>query len=390
MKVLVGITYYHPHLSGLTIYVERLSRALVARGHEVTVLTSRFDKALPREETIEGVRVVRVPVALRVSKGVIMPGYGMAANRLVRENDVISLHLPQFDAWGLALRGRVLRRPSVITYHCDLQLPTGLKNRFIDQVTYGANYVAGMAAQRVVAYTRDYAEHSRLVSRFKRKTVIIPPPVVMPAPTEAAVTAFRAEHSLGDGPLIGMAARFAAEKGVEVLLDAAPALIQRFPNLRILFAGPYTDIAGEEAYRSRLFPRIEALGERWKFLGALNPETEMPAFLGASDCLVVSSVNMTESFGLVQVEAMLCGTPVVASDLPGVRQPVLTTGMGEITPIGNGDALAAAITRILDNPLRYVRPRGEIEAIYDVERTVSMYERLFERQIAGARGGAPE
>ena len=102
MKILVALTYYRPHISGLTIYVERLARALAARGHSVTVLTSRFASHLPLREELDGVQVVRVPVAARISKGVLMPTIGFVANRLVWSHDVISLHLPQLDASGIA------------------------------------------------------------------------------------------------------------------------------------------------------------------------------------------------------------------------------------------------------------------------------------------------
>ncbi|MER3484925.1 MAG: glycosyltransferase family 1 protein, partial [Chloroflexota bacterium] len=94
MRVLLGLTYYRPHVSGLTIYVERLGRALAARGHQVTVLTSQYDRALPRDERVDGLRIIRVPVAFRVNKGVVMPTIGYWATRLAREHDVISLHLP--------------------------------------------------------------------------------------------------------------------------------------------------------------------------------------------------------------------------------------------------------------------------------------------------------
>ena len=100
VNILVALTYYRPHVSGLTIYVERLSRALVERGHQVTVLTSQYDRALPRRENLQGVAVVRVPVLMRVSKGVIMPTIGWHATEQVWKNDVISLHLPQLDAAG--------------------------------------------------------------------------------------------------------------------------------------------------------------------------------------------------------------------------------------------------------------------------------------------------
>jgi glycogen synthase len=70
MKILTVLTYYRPHTSGLTIYAERLARAFVKRGHQVTVMTTQYDPSLPREEMMDGVKVIRVPVAARVSKGV--------------------------------------------------------------------------------------------------------------------------------------------------------------------------------------------------------------------------------------------------------------------------------------------------------------------------------
>ena len=72
-------------------------------------------------------------------------------------------------------------------------------------------------------------------------------------------------------------------------------------------------------------------------------------FFAACDLLVCSSLNATESFGIVQIEALSQGTPVVASDLPGVRQPVLQTGRGRIVPVRNAGALAEAIIALLDD-----------------------------------------
>jgi glycosyltransferase involved in cell wall biosynthesis len=175
--------------------------------------------------------------------------------------------------------------------------------------------------------------------------------------------------------VLGFAARFAAEKGVETLLDALPTLIARFPGLVVLFAGPAA--VGEDAYRQRLAPAVARVGDRWHALGLLDPVREMPAFYGAVDCLVVPSLNSTESFGLVQGEAMLCGTPVVASDLPGVRAPVRWTGMGEIVPVADPPALADAIGRVLDDPARYRRPREEVAQRFGLDACLDRYERLF-------------
>jgi glycosyltransferase involved in cell wall biosynthesis len=383
VKVLLVLTYYHPHVSGLTIYVKRLAAALAQHGHQVTVLTSRYDRALPAAETIDGVRVVRVPVLLRISKGVIMPAFPWFAWRLIRQHDVVSVHLPQFEASLLALLGRLAGRPVVLTYHCDLQLPQGWFNRIVDRVVFVSNYLAGHLAQASVAYTQDFAQHSHFLSRFLSKVRVIPPPVIMPEPDPAAVEAFRAGHDLAGRPVVGMAARLATEKGVEVLIGAMPRLLQIFPRLKVLFAGQYRDVLGEEGYYNRLMPLIEQLGpEHWEFLGILA-QPQMPAFFAACDVLVVPSLNSTESFGLVQVEAMLCGTPSIASNLPGVRQPPRMTGMGEVTPIGDSAALAEAILRVIQHPEDYSRPRRLIEDTFSLERTVTGYEELFEALVAG-------
>jgi glycosyltransferase involved in cell wall biosynthesis len=383
VKVLLVLTYYHPHVSGLTIYVQRLATAMAKRGHQVTVLTSHYDPALPAEEVIDGVQVVRAPVLFRVSKGVIMPTFPLIAWRLIRQHDVVSIHLPQFEAGLLGLLGRLARRPLVLTYHCDLQLPKGWFNRVVDRVVFASNYLAGHLAQASVAYTEDFAEHSHFLSRFLDKVHVIPPPVVMPPPDPVSVEAFRAQHDLIDRQTVGIAARLATEKGVEVLIEAMPRLLVAFPRLKVLFAGQHEYVMGEEAYHGRLMPMIDQLGvEHWEFLGILT-QAQMPAFFAACDVLVVPSLNSTESFGLVQVEAMLCGTPSIASNLPGVRQPPIMTGMGEVTAIGDSDALAEAIIRIIQHPDNYARPRRFIEDAFSLERTVAGYEALFEALVSG-------
>jgi glycosyltransferase involved in cell wall biosynthesis len=383
VKVLLVLTYYHPHVSGLTIYAKRLATTLAQRGHQVTVLTSRYDQSLPAEETIDGVHVVRAPVLFRVSKGVIMPTFPFLAWRLVRQHDVVSIHLPQFEASLLGLLGRLAGRPVVLTYHCDLQLPTGWFNRVVDKVVFVSNYLAGKLAQAAVAYTQDFAQHSHFLSRFLDKVHVIPPPVIMPIPDPEAVKTFVIQHDLADRPVVGMAARLATEKGVEVLIEAMPRLLEAFPRLKVLFAGQYEAVMGEEVYYHRLMPMIQALGsDHWEFLGVLTQE-QMPAFYAACDVLVVPSLNSTESFGLVQVEAMLCGTPSIASNLPGVRQPPRMTGMGAVTPIGDSDALAEAIIRIIQDPGDYARPRDVIADTFSLERTVSGYEGLFEVLVSG-------
>jgi glycosyltransferase involved in cell wall biosynthesis len=379
MRILTALTYYRPHTSGLTIYAERLTRAFAERGHEVTVLTSQYEPGLPRYEQVDGVKIVRFPVILRVSKGVISPTIGRIATRLVRENDVVILHLPQFDAAGIALRGRLFGKPTVITYHCDLSLPAGAFNRIVNQVVHLMNHLAASFSDCIVTYTQDYADHSPYLTRHRKKLVIIPPPVELPGASTEEIASFKACHNPYDKhPVIGMAARFATEKGVEVLLDALPIVREVFPGALVLFAGQYQDVLGEQDYYRRLLPGITSLREEggWEFLGVLSPE-EMASFYSNLDVLVVPSLNSTEAFGLVQIEAMMNGVPCVAASLPGVRQPVAMTGMGEIFPIGDSRALAEALIKVFNDTKRYGGDPQAVARRFQPEVIAASYERLF-------------
>ncbi len=383
MKILTVLTYYRPHTSGLTIYAERLARAFAKRGHQVTVMTMQYEPSLAREETVDGVKIIRVPVAARVSKGVIAPTIGLVATKLVARHDVVQLHLPQFDAPGIALRGRLFGKPAVLTYHCDLLLPPGLFNRVVNTVVDFQNNMAGLLSNHIVTYTQDYADNSPYLSRYASKLTPILPPVELPDPLPGAIQAFaEAHHTRDRKPVIGMAARFAAEKGVEVLLDALPIILKKYPKAQVLYAGTYQNVMGEQAYSDRLMPRIreyEVQGH-WTFLGNLDP-VQMAAYYPNLDVFTVPSLNSTEAFGLVQIEAMMNGVPCVASALPGVRQPVTMHKMGRVAKIGDPADLAESILEVLDNPQKF---RGDIEAIkksYNPDSIAQEYEKLFNKLL---------
>ncbi len=379
MKILTVLTYYRPHTSGLTIYAERLAKAFVKRGHEVTVMTTQFEPGLPREENMEGVRVIRIPVMLRVSKGVIAPTFGWVATKLVAQHDVVQLHLPQFDAPGVAFRARLFGKPAVLTYHCDLDLPPGLFNRLVNTVVHFQNNMAGILSNHIVTYTQDYADNSPFLSRYKSKLTPILPPVELPTPTPEAVAAFALEHRTKEKrPVIGMVTRFASEKGVEILLDALPAILAKYPNAQVLYAGQHQNVMGEQTYYERLIPRIreyEAKGQ-WTFLGNLSP-LQLAAVYPNLDVITVPSLNSTEAFGLVQIEAMMNNVPSVPSALPGVRQPVKMHGMGRVSQIGDAASLAESILQVLDHPDQFHGDVNGIRRTYDPDSIAAEYEKLF-------------
>ena len=383
MRILTALTYYRPHYSGLTVYAERLARALAAHGHAVTVLTARYDRALPPREQRDGVQIVRLGVLARVSKGVLLPSMPYWLWRYARQADLVHLHLPQLDAAPAALIARLLGKPVVLTYHCDLRLPDGLIHTLANQVSNRANALTARLANLIVANSLDYAENSAFLRRYLGKLHAIPPPVELPPVSAEDMAAFRQKAGIHPGQrLIGMAARLASEKGVEHLVQAVTQLLARYPTARVLYQGQYQNVLGEEAYARRLAPLIEQLGEHWTFLGNLSP-VEMSAFFRLCEVPVLPSLNSTESWGMVQVESMRCGTPVVVSDLPGVRMPVKLTGMGRIVPPADAAALAEAIGDVLDHPQQYQGDAETVRRQFSAEQIAAQYEALFQKLLGG-------
>jgi glycosyltransferase involved in cell wall biosynthesis len=328
---------------------------------------------------MDGVKVIRVPVAARVSKGAIAPTFGLVATKLVWQHDVVQLHLPQFDAPGVALRARLFGKPVVLTYHCDLFLPRTFFNRFVNFVVDFQNNMAGRLAHHIVTYTQDYADHSPYLSRYASKLTPILPPVEMPVPTPQAVAAFAQKYRTKEHkPVIGMVTRFASEKGVEILLDALPAILEKYPNAQVLYAGQHQNVMGEQAYFDRLAPRIREyeISGHWTFLGNLDP-VQLAAVYPNLDVITVPSLNSTEAFGLVQIEAMMNGVPSVPSALPGVRQPVLMHGMGKVSQIGDSASLAESILSVLDEAEKYRGDVNEIKKSYNPDSVAQEYEKLF-------------
>jgi glycosyltransferase involved in cell wall biosynthesis len=380
MKALLILTYYAPHRTGLTIHVQRVAEALVRRGHEVTVLTSRYRPDLPRDETIHGVRVVRLQPVMRLSRTQVMPAFPQAVWRLLGENDVVNIHTPLPEASLVAALARWRGRPLIVTHHGDAVLPsTGWYNRLIELAVFRVYRAAARYATAVIGYSRDYAENSAYLRPFLPKVRVIYPPITALVPDPAGVATLRRQYGLEGKTVIGYAGRFVEEKRPDLLIQAIPYLVDRFPELRIVFAGEY--LIRYESFYERCLPLIEQYQDRLVFLGLLNEPQQMSDFFAVCDVLALPSG--TECFGMVQAEAMLCGTPVVVSDTPGAREVVRATGMGEIFTRGDVPALAQSIGRVLASRAAYIKPRDQIAATFALERTVDGYEQLFQEGITG-------
>ncbi len=390
LKILMALQYYVPHRTGLTLYIQRLAEALARRGHKVTVLTARYNLDLPRDEqVINGVRVIRLRAPLRISRGMVMPAYPWAAFRLVQMHDVVQLSVPTLETFIFAAYTKLLRKGFVITHHGDLILPKGAFNRFVQWFTFMLYRSSGTAAQSLVAYSQDYANQSYYIEPFRDKTAIIYPPIQIPQPDQDRVKELRNEW-LGDAGeqarLIGYSGRFVEEKRPDVLIKALPTIHEKYPGTKIVFAGQY-NIKYEDFYE-RNADLIAEYRDHLIFLGLIEDSEEVANFYTACDVLALPSD--TECFALVQVEAMRCGTPVVSTDIPGARVVVSETGMGEIVPPRNPEAMGAAISRIFDDPEKYIKTVEEIDAVFGFEKTIDAYERLFAEAArrAGKRGGS--
>src|SRR4030043_1341126 len=169
MRILTTLTYYRPYYSGLTIYAERLARTLVERGHQVTVLTSRYDRSWPAREELDGVQLIRPHVLMNISKGVLMPTMFYWAWVNIQQADVVHLHLPQLDAAYIALISRLQNKPIVLTYHCDLLLPSGFIHSIANQASHLANRASLGLANRVVVNTLEYVEGSGFLRHYLQK-----------------------------------------------------------------------------------------------------------------------------------------------------------------------------------------------------------------------------
>jgi len=375
LKILICLLYYLPHRTGMQLYIQRVAEALVKRGHEVTVLCVRHRPDLPPNEVINGVKVVRLwSPPIPISRGMIMPAYPFSAFKLMRQADVVSVHTPMLETALIGILARLAGRKVIITHHGDLLLPKGAMNRVIQGTMFFFYRLLATQSPRLIAYTQDYADHSYYLRPFLDKVQVIHPPITMPTPNPENVKKLRAEWSKDGAPIIGYAGRFVQEKRPDLLIQSLEVINQKYPNARIVFAGEY-DIPYENTWQHYQHI-VQKYRDQLLFLGLHKDMQFMADFFSACDVLALTSDS--ECFALVQVEAMLSGTPVVMTDTPGGRVPVMKTGMGALTPVGDAQKIGETILRVLDNRADFVRSREEVEMVFSFEETVAQYEAVFQ------------
>ena len=383
LRILISLLYYYPHLTGLTYYVQLIAEELARRGHQVTVLTARYRRDLPRDTVMHnGVRVVRLWAPIRISRGVIMPAYPWAMARLLRQHDVVSIHTPMLETALVSLLAGMAGVKVIPTHHGDLVLPAGLMNRLIAKIMFAFYAFMARRAPCVIGYSPDYADNSYYLRPFGGKFEAIHPPIRIPRPNVENANRLRRQWGHSDGPIIGYSGRFVQEKRPDLLIQALGVINRRHPKARIVFAGEY-DIPYEDTWR-RHQPLIEKFKSQLIFLGLIQDKQALADFYAACDVLALPSD--TECFALAQVEAMLCGTPVVMTDIPGGRGPVTVTGMGRLARPGDWRSIGETVVEVLENPDRYVKSREFIAGCFSFEETVDCYEAIFRRHARERHG----
>lgn len=372
-KVLIVLYYYHPYVSGVSVCAKRVAEGLTNDGYNVTVLTSRYEPGLQKQEVINGVTVIRRPVALKLNKGVIMPTFWLDIILYSLKNDYINPHLPQAESGLSSLF--IPKRKIITTYQCDLNLGNGILDNLIVSISNALMWIQLARSRVVVPSTRDYFEHSKMKG-FLTKAVPIYPTVTAiefwPVDPSALFKKLKVDYKVIK---IGFVGRVVYEKGIAYLLQSIPQLQKGLKDFRIMIVGDYKNVAGG-GVKDELDGYMQKYPDTIIFTGFLS-DRERNQFYSGLDVFVLPSIDPLEAYGMVQVEAMLCGSPVVASNLPGVREIVNKTGFGRICKIKDSEDIAKQIIEVVNNRSKYKPDRKKVLRFFDPKISFKEYEKLM-------------
>lgn len=342
------------HVGGVERVYAELAPRLVDCGHEVALVCSTDGPGGETEH--RGVRVIRKPRATTVFRA---PAARL--HEAIPPSDVV-----QTPATYPLTTPAVLRKAekasiaSVLDFHFEPE-PGSAVGRLAARIYREIGARVYPSADRVLASSKAYADRAPILSR-------VPPERVRVVPNGIDPDRFSPEGpTRSEGELL-FVGRLVPYKGVDVLLRALSSQ-QDAPSLAIVGDGPM---------RSDLEAQADRLGVDATFLGRVDDDELAPLYRGA-ELTVLPSVNSQEAFGITLIESMACGTPVVASDLPGVADVAEHGGL--VAPPRDPRALARRIDQALEADLddgpalaRRVSERFSWEAV--AERTEAVYEEL--------------
>jgi len=376
MKILFFSSYFFPYISGLTVYPKKILDYLSKKNY-ITVLTFSHENNLRHKETLKRLKIVRLPYFFRLSKGFISPQSLFLFIQYIKNNDLLLLNLPNFEGLALAFFGKIFNKKVISIYHCQVFLDKSLFSKIIFFFLNTSVLLQCWLSNVIIAHV-EYVNYIDIGKIFRSKIKTVFPPIEKAIVNNKEL--FELIELKKNNVWIGYSGRMASEKGLEYLINAVKII--RNSNVlktELIFVGPKrNEVVGEKKYYDRIMDILKKNNMKCFFLGKLA-DKQMGAFYKSIDIFVLPSINRTEAFGMAQVEAMLCGTPVVASDLPGVRVPIQLTKMGIITPPKDSMAIAEAITTIINNRDKYTNKQliANAKSIFNINKTYRFYERII-------------
>jgi glycosyltransferase involved in cell wall biosynthesis len=331
--------FFFPHAGGVESHVRSLAREFAAEGHEVTVVTSRYDRKLPVEESMEGYRVLRTRSLGVLFRTPLDWGTGRAVRGF--DADVVHLHYPPpLTSYFVTRALRRSRVPICMTYHCDLFLdgPFGRLLAGLYQQVFVPSILDRV--DRLIVHTKSYGNTSAML-RGRELAVI--PSVVDLERFRPGVDAHTLRTDLGlDGKrILAFTGRLVPHKGVDVILEAL-ALLPKDVVLVVIGAGPRLPSLVGQARRLGISDRV-------RFCARVSDE-DLPRYLALANVFVFPSQNRLEGFGLAVAEAMASGLPVVTADMPGVREVIEPGREGLLAEPLIASDLAKQVLRLVDDP----------------------------------------
>ncbi|MDI6809510.1 MAG: glycosyltransferase [Candidatus Eisenbacteria bacterium] len=370
MKVLHVYKDYFPVLGGIENHLRLLAEEQARLGMEVTVLTTNRS-ARTTVENMNNVRVVKAGRVATIASAPISLNLFVWMHRL--EADITHLHFP-YPIGELAYLLSGHNRKMVITYHSDIVRQKQLLQLYRP---FLRRVLARAAA--ITVSSPNYLQTSRFLRPLAAKCSVVPYGVELDrfAPAEAVLSRAEKIRRHYKGPLVLFVGLLRYYKGLSFLIEA-----MRQVEAKLLVVGE-----GPQGKEWQNLTRRLGLDRRVTFLNRVSDD-ELPAFYHACDVFVLPSTHRSEAWGIVQIEAMACGKPVVSTELgTGTSFVNIDGSTGLVVPPRDPAALADAINRLLVDPkLRHrlgengrKRVRQEFSLQVMVERILQVY-----RDVAAA------
>ncbi|MTE21772.1 glycosyltransferase [Streptomyces sp. TRM43335] len=386
-----------PDAGGQNVYVAQLSKELARRGHDVTVHTRRDSPDLPdRVPLVPGVTVEHVPAGppRPVPKDDLLPHMPAFGAHLARRWAGPRPHVVHAHFWmsGLAALAGAHGSgvPVVQTFHALGTVKR--RHQGADDTSPPERIEAerriGLECDRILATCSDEVFELGAMGVPPERASVVPCGVDTEefAPCPGGGSGRRDRHGAsGHRPRLLAIGRLVPRKG----FDQAVAALTRVPDAELLIAGgPDAALldADPEAERLRRLARESGVADRVRLLGAV-PHERMPELIRGAD--LVLSTPRYEPFGIVPLEAMACGVPVVATGVGGHLDSVADRVTGRLVPPGDPDALAHAVKELIGSPelLRRYGEAGRKRALarFSWERVADGAEQVYAQVVSGHR-----